>query len=98
MNRYPVTLEERFEQFMKQAAADLQRLKTLTAMLEVGCYTAAYIGTIPGSYTSGDPTVVLATGAVLGPLQHLASYTPVAGDTVLIVPVGQTYIVAGKPV
>lgn len=96
MNRFPVTPEERFEQFVKQAASDLQRLKTVTANLEVGCYTAAYIGTIPGTYTSGDPTVTLNTGVVLGPLQHLTSYTPVAGDTVLIVPVGQTYIVAGK--
>lgn len=96
MNRFPVPLEQRFEQFMKQAATDLQKLKTITAVMEVGCYVNGYVGTIPGTYTSGDPTVTLATGTVLGPLQHLASYSPAAGDTVLLVPVGQTYVVAGK--
>lgn len=93
--RFPATALEAFEKFVKQLAADVQRMKTVTAVLEPGCYVISYIGTIPGSYTSGDPTVTLPAGNTIGPCRHVASYTPHAGDTVLLVPAGQSYIVVG---
>jgi len=92
---FPRPIDQRPEEWGRALVAAVKRLQAKTAFIETGCTMTSYIGTIPGTYTSGDPTVVLATGTVLGPLQHLKSYTPVAGDIVLVVPVGQTYIVAG---
>ena len=94
--RYPVDLETRFDRAMRQIAKDIKQLKQATAVLEPGCYVTAYSGTIAATYTSGDPTVDLPSGAVLGPLQYLSGYTPAAGDTVALLPIGQTYIVLGK--
>lgn len=95
-DRYAADLEKRFENAMKQMAKDIKQLKQTVAVLEPGCYVVAYSGTIPATYTSGDPTVTLPSGTVLGPLQHLSGYTPAAGDTVALIPIGQTYIVLGK--
>ncbi len=94
--RFSLSPEQRFEDFIRQASARLRVLEQLAVLLEPGCLVTAYTGTIPGTYTSGQPTVALASGTVLGPLDYLASYTPAAGDTVLCVPAGQSYIVVGK--
>lgn len=94
-NRFPLTVEERYEAFIKSTSARLRVLEQLAVLLEPGCLVTAYTGTIPGTYTSGKPTVTLASGTVLGPLDYLKSYTPAAGDTVLCVPAGQSYIVVG---
>lgn len=91
--RYPATPATAFPKTLKQLGADVQRLKTVTAALEPGCLVTPYLGTIPPGYTSGHPTVTLPNGTVLGPLQYADTYTPHAGDTVLCVPVGQTYII-----
>jgi hypothetical protein len=56
-------------------------------------------GVIDSGYTTGDPLVLVNGAATLtGPYQHLASYTPAAGDSVILLPVPalKTYIVAGK--
>ena len=92
--RYAPSPGERFAKGSAQLAADVARLKTLTASLEAGCLVTCYLGTIPAGYTSGHPTVTLDSGATLGPLQYASTYTPHAGDRVLCVPAGQTYIVA----
>lgn len=43
---------------------------------------------IDPAYASGDPQVLLNGSATLSdPHQHLASYTPVAGDPILAMPV-----------
>jgi len=91
--RYPDPPSRALPAGLRQLAADVQRLKTVTAVLEPGCLVTAFLGTIPAGYTSGHPTVTLPTGATLGPLQYANTYTPHAGDTVLCVPVGQTYII-----
>lgn len=82
---------------MKEAAGQygsiLRELLAKTAMLETGCLVTPYIGTIPAGYSSGRPTVTLQTGVTIGPLQYNKNYTPAAGDTVLCVPAGQTYVV-----
>lgn len=84
---------------MREAAGQygsiLRELLAKTAMLETGCLVTPYIGTIPAGYSSGRPTVTLSTGVTIGPLQYVSTYTPHAGDTVLLVPVGQAYVVVG---
>ena len=94
--RFPVTLEERFENFTRRVSSDLQQLTQLSMLLEPGCLVTPYTGTIDAGYTSGRPMVDLAPGNTIGPCPYLASYTPHAGDTVLLAPAGQTYIVVGK--
>lgn len=93
--RFPQPLGERFPAGMAQILARLKALEAKTMVLETGCFVVAYVGTIPGTYTSGNPTVELATGVVLGPLQYVSTYTPTASATVLVVPAGQSYIVVG---
>lgn len=94
--RFPLSVEERFGQQLRELAQAVRALQNRTMWLETGCAVVAYVGTIPASYTSGHPTVVLANGTVLGPCQYVASYTPTAGATVLAVPAGQSYIVVGS--
>jgi len=96
MATFPLPLEARFTEALRKIVARITRLEQRTLVLDPGCYVVCYTGQIPGSYVSGDPTVVI-TGqsTATGPYQHLTSYTPHANDTVLLIPVGQTYIVAG---
>lgn len=93
MTQFAQPLEQRFADAMRQYSAAIRALQAKTAVLETGCLVTAYVGTIPGTYTSGHPTVLLPTGVTIGPLQYANTYTPHAGDTVLCVPVGQTYII-----
>ncbi len=94
-SRYALPLEERPEDAFRQLGADVQMLKQRGAWVETGCAVTCYIGTITGSYTSGDPSVLLPTGATIGPCRYVTTYTPTANATVLLVPVGQSYIVVG---
>lgn len=89
-------LEDRFGQQLRELAQAVRALQTRTMWLETGCAVVCYVGTIPSTYTSGPPTVVLANGTIIGPCQYVASYTPTAGATVLAVPAGQSYIVVGS--
>lgn len=95
-NRFPVTLEERFAQFMQQVGKRLQAVEQLAVMLEPGCLVTAYTGTIDAGYVSGRPLVDLPSGSQVGPCPYAASYTPAANDSVLLVPSGQTYYVVCK--
>lgn len=96
MATFPLPLEERFTRAIKSLLTRVTRLEQRTLVLDPGCFVVPYTGQIPATYVSGDPTVVI-TGqaAASGPYKCLTSYTPHAGDTVLLVPVGQTYIIAG---
>jgi hypothetical protein len=96
MATFSLPLDARFVAFLRSLPGRITRLEQRTLMLDPGCYVVCYTGQIPGSYVSGDPTVVI-TGqsTATGPYQHLTSYTPHANDTVLLIPVGQTYIIAG---
>jgi hypothetical protein len=98
MTQYSQPLERRPQAGMRELVAGLRALQSKTAVLETGCLVTPYVGTIPATYTSGHPTVTLATGVTIGPLQYVDTYTPHAGDTVLCVPVGQAYIVVGAVV
>jgi hypothetical protein len=92
-------LQRRFAETFKSLQQRVGRLESRTAAIDSGWPLAALPAVIDPSYSSGDPKAYLNGAPVLtGPYQHLASYTPVAGDTVLAVPVGvtQTYVILGK--
>ena len=75
------------------------KLETRTNGIDSGFPLMALPGVISGTYSSGDPEVYLNGAPTLtGPFQHLSSYTPAAGDNVLLIPVGvlQGYVVIGK--
>lgn len=99
MTMYPVELSKRFAQTITQIQQRLGRLESRTAAIDSGWPLAALPAVLDPAYTSGDPKAYLNGAAVLtGPYQHLASYTPAAGDAVLAIPVGatQTYVILGK--
>jgi hypothetical protein len=55
-------------------------------------------GVIDPGYTSGDPNVTVGTDTTLsGPYQHLSSYTPVASDSVILISLGTTWVILGRP-
>lgn len=55
-------------------------------------------GTIDSGYTTGRPRVLFDGESTLGQktYPYLASYTPAAGNRVLLVPVGRGYVIAGR--
>lgn len=57
------------------------------------------LATIDPGYTSGAPQVILdgSTNVSPGGLPVLAGYSPKAGDRVILLPVGNTYVVLGSP-
>jgi hypothetical protein len=78
----------------------LTKLESRTGGIDSGMPVAPLPGVIDSGYTSGDPQVYVNGSATLtGPYQHLTSYTPVAGDSVVLIPVGgalKAYVVIGK--
>lgn len=99
MTTYPPPLLQRFSATLQALQQDVAKLKTRTAGIDSGFPLMCLPGVIDSGYTSGDPKVYVNGAATLsGPFQRLASYTPTAGDPVLLVPVGvlQSYIVLGK--
>jgi hypothetical protein len=56
------------------------------------------LGTIPATYTTGKPTVQFdgESSASTKQYPYLASYTPTAGDRVLLLRVGTGWVIAGK--
>ena len=91
---------DRLAEHSKSTERRLKSLESRTAGIDSGMPLALLPGVISGSYTSGDPMVVVNGAATAtGPYQHLASYTPAANDSVVLAPVGgalKAYIVLGK--
>ena len=56
------------------------------------------IGTIPGTYSSGRPTVLFDGEATASTktYPYLSSYAPVAGNRVALLPFGNTWLVIGR--
>lgn len=96
MATFPRAIGDRFGDLIASLSKRVGLLERRTAVLDSGMWVVHYTGTIPGSYVSGDPQVTI-TGQSTpsGPYPCLTWYTPHAGDTVLLIPVGQSYIVAG---
>ncbi|MGA5820799.1 hypothetical protein ACPC54_23400 [Kitasatospora sp. NPDC094028] len=99
MPLYPHPLEQRFPAELQAMQQRLARLEARTAGIDSGWPLAALPAVIDPSYTSGQPRAYLNGSTTLtGPYQRLSSYTPTAGDHVLVMPVGaqQTYVILGK--
>lgn len=104
MTAYPADLVRRFSDEMKKLRRDVAKLKTRTAAIDSGMPLAVLPGVIDSGYSSGDPRCYVNGSATLsGPFQHLASYSPSAGDTVLVIPVPLTanglsssYVILGR--
>ncbi len=93
---FPQPPANRFGMILAGLMEDVRKLKARTVVLDPGVQVCARSGTIPGSYTTGQPTVVFAgQSAASGPYPVLHGYTPAANDLVLCVPLGQSYIVMG---
>lgn len=58
------------------------------------------LGQVASNYVSGRPSIIFEgeDAASLKAYPYLSSYTPVAGDIVLLARVGNSYIVLGKRV
>jgi hypothetical protein len=99
MTMYPKPLEQRFAATIQAIQARLTKLESRTGSIDSGYPVAALPAVIDSAYATGDPKAYLNGASTLtGPYQHLASYTPAAGDAVLVAPVGvqRTYIILGK--
>lgn len=99
MPLYPDPLEVRFNRALAAMGRSIRSLQSRTAGIDSGFPLMALPGVIDPGYSSGDPMVFVNGSATLtGPYQRLASYTPAANDSVLLIPVvaQQTYIVAGR--
>lgn len=72
---------------------DTDRFKTV-----VNKESILRLGKIPSDYTTGRPSIIFEgeTTASLKQYPYLGSYTPVANDWVLVVKVGNTYVILGK--
>lgn len=99
MTLFARPLEQRFTVALQQLQRDVTLLKTRTGVLDSSFPVACLPGVIDSGYRSGDPSVYLnGADSLSGPYQHLASYTPAAGDSVLLAPVGalQAYVILGR--
>jgi hypothetical protein len=99
MTLYPPPLLQRFAATLTALQRRVTKLETRTAGIDSGFPLMALPGVISGTYVSGDPQVyVNGSAALSGPFAFLASYTPAANDTVLLVPVNalQSYVIIGK--
>lgn len=99
MTQYPPRLVDRFRRQLADMMKRIKTLETRTAAIDSGYPLAALPAVIDAGYTSGDPRAYLNGSTTLtGPYQHLAAYTPAAGDQVLALPVQaqRTYVILGK--
>jgi hypothetical protein len=101
VTQYPPPFgKERFSAALQGLQRRITKLESRTSGIDSGFPFAVLPAEIDPDYSgSGSPQVYVNGSSTLsGPYQCLASYTPAAGDTVLIVPVGalQTYFVLGK--
>jgi hypothetical protein len=103
MTAYPAELTRRFAQQLQQLRRDVTKLQNRTAGIDSGATLAVLPAVISSGYTSGNPSVYINGSETLtGPCQYLESYSPAAGDAVLVIPTPITvpglsaFIVLGK--
>jgi len=94
-SRYARPLEQRFPANLADLAEAVALLLQRTLVLEDGVHVVNYVATISAGYVSGQPTVLMPDGSTGGPFPCWSGYTPHAGDTVLMVPNGQSFVILG---
>ena len=96
---YPRPLQSRHAQATVQLQQAVSKLQTRTSMVDSGFPVAPLPAVIDHNFSGSGNPQVYANGAtaLTGPYGCLASYTPRASDSVILVPVPamNTYIVAG---
>lgn len=99
MTKHAHPFDVRWKPTLGDIMRRLRQVEQRTMGIDTGFPLMALPAVIDPGYVSGDPKVLINGATVLsGPYQHLASYTPVAGDSVIVLPVVsmQTYIVLGR--
>ena len=99
MTQYPSPFLARFSATLSGLQKRVRKLETRTAGIDSGFPLMMLPGVIDPSFTTGSPMVFVNGQTTLsGPFQNLASYTPAAGDSVLLAPVGamQAYVILGR--
>jgi hypothetical protein len=101
VTQYPQRLgADRFTAMMTGLQKRVAKLETRTAGIDSGFPLMLLLAVIDSGYTgAGNPMAFVNGAAVLsGPYACLASYTPFAGDSVILAPVGamQSYVVIGS--
>lgn len=100
MTLYPSPLTRRFTQALGSLQQRVTKLESRTAGIDSGFPLMLLPGQIDPAWDgTGEPQVYVNGSATLsGPFPYLSWYTPVAGDDVLLAPVGalQQYVIAGK--
>jgi hypothetical protein len=96
----PKPVTARHADTMTKLIRQVTKLQSRTAAIDSGFPLATLPGVISESYTgSGNPQVyVNGSSELSGPYAFLGTYKPVAGQAVLLQPVGaqQTYVIAGS--
>jgi hypothetical protein len=93
---FPTPPEARFASTVKGLLTRTSLLEQRTQQFDSGTLLQTVTGVVDPAYTAGNPMVtVTGSAALTGPYQCVSSYVPVAGDTVLLLPSGATYIVIG---
>lgn len=97
MTQYPSGLDDRFAADLGALYRRVTMLENRTGNIDSGTLIQTLTGTIDPAYTGvGNPSVQISGAASLtGPYQYLSGYAPAAGDNVLLVPSGTTYVIAG---
>lgn len=90
------------DQWVAATVAALTRrvgmLEQRTQNIDSGTLLQTLTGTIDAAYTpgSGNPMVLLTgAAATTGPYPYVSGYVPAPSDSVLLVPSGTTYVIAG---
>jgi hypothetical protein len=104
MTRYTVPLDKRFADMLTDLLHRVRKVEARTAGIDSGMPLAALPAVIDPGYTSGDPKAFINGSTVLtGPYSRLSSYTPAAGDPVLVLPLPVTagqgtgiYVILGR--
>jgi hypothetical protein len=93
---FPTPPEARFASTVKGLLTRVGLLEQRTQQFDSGTLLQTVTGVVDPAYTAGQPMVtVTGSAALTGPYQCVSSYVPVAGDSVLLLPSGATYIVIG---
>lgn len=97
MTTYQVPAKDWFATQFSALMRRVSSLETRTQNIDSGTLLQTLTGTIDPAYSGvGNPNVQI-TGAasVTGPYSYLSGYVPSANDSVLLVPSGSTYVIAG---
>jgi hypothetical protein len=99
MTNYPPTLDRRHAATLQDMQKRLKVVESRTMGIDSGQPLMHLPGVVSATYANdGSPPLVHVNGSatLTGPYQYLSSYTPTASDSVKLVPLQGSYIIAGN--